>query len=685
MIIENALQALMVLMDLKRFGFVCLGVAIGLFVGVIPGVGGLVGLALVLPFTITMDSYTALAFLVGLSSVTVTSDTIPAVLFGVPGTVGSAATTLDGHPMARRGEAGRAFGAAFSASVLGGLFGALLLGVSIPVLRPFMLSIGSPELLAVCALGLTLVASLSGRNILKGLAAACIGMVLAQIGDEGQTGIARWSGESLYLIDGFPLVPVALAMFAVPELIDLAISRKSVSSDLTKSQRWQQLEGIKDTLRNWWLVIRCSWIGSFLGSIPGIGASIIDWIAYGYAARSLKGASDSFGTGDVRGVIASESSNNAKEGGALVPTLAFGVPGSASMALLLGAFLIHGIDPGPKMLTEKLDITYTMVWSVALANLIGAGLCFAFADQFAKIAMVRAGILVPIIMAVTFIGAYQGSRDLNDFYVLVAIGLVAWLMKRQGWPRPPVILGFVLGDLIEDYMFISYSSYRFDFLLFPGVIFLASILVLVLLRPIITAALGRGEPIRSPPKPRSTGAHAVGLLLWGLVSAALAYVLLSSWDWPFAARLLPQVVAVIGLIVIGLRVIKWLIDIQPAPARAESATTAGEPRDHMQEEDSLAFLSNPELIRRSLIQLFWLLLLLALVQTVGMLIATAIYVPAFMIIEGRIPVLKALTISACVVVGMYALFDVLLNMPWPDALLGDLFPEWRNYMGLRLF
>ena len=688
-ILENALEALLVVMDPIRFSFIILGVLIGLIIGVIPGIGGLVGLALALPFTVTMDHYTALGFLIGLSAVTATSDTIPAILFGVPGTVGSAATVLDGHPMARRGEAGRAMGAAFSASVLGGLFGALLLGVSIPVLRPFMLAVGTPELLAVCALGLTLVAALSGRAIHKGLAAACIGVLLAQVGDEPQTGELRWSGDSLYLLEGFPLVPIALAMFAIPELIDLAISRMAVSSDRSAGHRLQQLEGIRDTLRNWWLVLKCSWIGALLGSIPGIGASIIDWIAYGYAARTEKGAQQTFGTGDVRGVIASESSNNAKEGGALVPTLAFGVPGSASMALLLGAFLMHGITPGPKLLTEQLDITYTLVWSIALANIIGAGLCFAFADQFAKIALVRAGILVPMVLAITYIGAYQGSRDLNDLVVLVGFGLVAWVMKRQGWPRPPLILGFVLGDLIEGYMFISYNRYGFGWLMHPGVAIIGAILILVLLRPLLSQLWNRGVKMRATARrqdDRTPGGQMVNLLLWMLFTAILAYAFISSQAWPFAARLMPQVVSGIGLAVVAAAVVKELLNRRRVAAPvAEPPAGADESKNYaVKEPDPLDGLNNEELLKRSAMQVGWLVFLTILIYLIGILPATLIFVPAYMVIEGGMAPRRAVIVSVIYVAAMFALFDRLLHMPWPNALIGDVWPALRDIMGLRL-
>jgi TctA family transporter len=504
-----AIKAALIISDPVRLGFLAFGVFLGLILGVIPGLGGLVGLSLLLPFTFNMDPFSALALMMGLASVTVTSDTIPAVLFGVPGTVGSAATILDGNPMAKKGEASRAFGAAFTASVIGGLIGAAILAVSVPILRPVMLFIGTPELLAICILGLSLVATLSGGAPLKGLAAGCIGLMVATIGEEAQTGEVRWAGDMLYLVEGLPIVPLALGLFAIPELASMAIDRSSIASksdgNFKAEKKWGQLEGVKDVFKNWFLVVRCSAIGSTLGAVPGIGASVIDWIAYGHASRTEKGASETFGKGDVRGVIASESSNNAKEGGALIPTVAFGVPGSASMTLLLGAFLIHGITPGPKMLTSQLDITYTLVWSVALANILGAGICFVFANQLARIALIRSGILVPVVLAVTFIGAFQGSRDWGDIYALLIFGAIGWIMKQKGWPRPPLVLGFVLGGLVENYMFISVNRYGADWLLRPVVMIILAITIFGLLRPYISSYLANRKNAKVTPSGISFG------------------------------------------------------------------------------------------------------------------------------------------------------------------------------------
>ena len=378
---------------------------------------------MLLPFTYDLDPHAAFALLLGLGATTTTADPISAILFGVPGHAASAATTLDGYPLTRQGQAGRALGASYMSALMGGLFGAALMGVSLPILRPLMLYIGSPELLAFAVFGLSMVAVLSGNAPLRGLAAGCFGVMLSMVGEEAQTGTQRWTLDSLFLADGLPLVPLVLGIFALPELCDLAIARTAVVTDGGKiDAKTGMLLGVKDCFTHWFLILRCSWIGSFMGAIPGIAVSIIDWISYAHALRTEKGAPLTFGKGDIRGVIAAESATNAREGGALVPMVAFGVPTSAGMAVLLGAFLIHGLVPGPDMLGKNLDVTYSMVWSIAIANILGSGLCFLFSGQFAKLATLRYTLIMPVVLSLVFIGAFEGGRQWGDLYALLCFG-----------------------------------------------------------------------------------------------------------------------------------------------------------------------------------------------------------------------------------------------------------------------
>ncbi|MCH8198298.1 MAG: tripartite tricarboxylate transporter permease, partial [Proteobacteria bacterium] len=374
------------------------------------------------------------------------------------------------------------------------------------------------------------------------------GLLVAMIGSDPQTGTLRWTLDSLYLWDGLPLVPVTIGLFALPELADMAIARRSIAGDAKIDSRKGQWQGVRDTFTHWWLVIRCAWIGSFLGMIPGIGASVIDWIAYGHAARTEKGAAETFGKGDIRGVIASESSNNAKEGGALVPTIAFGVPGSASMAILLGAFLIQGLQPGPDMLTKNLDVTYTMVWSVALANILGAGLCFAFSDQFAKVALIRYAVIMPLILTVVFVGAFQGTRQWGDIYALLIFGVIGWSMKRLGWPRPPLILGFVLGDIVERYLFISVGRYGIDWMLRPVVAFMFALALWGLFRPFVREVRrsgGFGGMIAglTTPQFNVTTAFYVGFIF------LLMVMMMQASEWNLDAKIVPMIVGVFTLFV----------------------------------------------------------------------------------------------------------------------------------------
>ena len=673
-----ALDALALMLEPARLGLLAFGVVVGLALGVIPGLGGLIGLSLLLPFTYSMDPYAALAMLIGLTAVTTTSDTIPAVLFGVPGTVGSAATVLDGHPMAKRGEASRALGAAFTASLLGGLFGALLLGLSMPLLRPVMLAIATPELLGFCIFGLSLVAALSGGDPAKGAASACLGLLLAMVGEDSQAGEMRWTFGSIYLWDGLQLVPLALGLFALPELADLAIKRTAIAETpeaAARAARVTQLDGVRDVIRRPFLMLRCSAIGSLLGAVPGLGSAVIDWIAYGHAARTERGAAASFGHGDVRGVIASESSNNAKEGGALVPTIAFGVPGSASMALLLGAFTVHGIVPGPEMLASRLDVTYSLVWSVALANILGAGLCFLGARQLARLAQVRAGLLVPSVLAVAYVGAFQSARAWEDLYLLLAAGALGFAMKRLGWPRPPVILGFVLGALVERYAFISVARYgEWGWMMRPVVMVTLLLAAWGLLAPLLGIAFGAhraGRRVVLSWRGRERPAEVVfAALLLALFVAAYR----GGQDWSRFAAMAPQAVAVLGGLASAAVLASTLF------LRSEGVRTVA-PADL----SGQLGLPLPLALARGAAVGGWLLFLLAASAIVGMLPAIALFLVGWFRLTAREGWTTTLAASAAMVAGIYLVFHWVLVMPWPDALIGDLVPRLRSTRAFSLF
>ena len=671
---DMALSALDQIFDPSRMMFLVLGTLMGLVVGAIPGVGGLVGLTLLLPFTFTMDPYSAIAVMMGLLAVTTTSDTIPAVLFGVPGTVGSAATILDGYPMARNGQAGRALGAGFAASMIGGLIGAFLLAFSMPVLKPLVLAVGSPELLAICVFGLSLVAVLSGGAVLKGLGAACIGLLVATTGDDPQTSQLRWTFGTLYLYDGLPIVPLALGMFAIPELADLAISRKTISEDAKKENFSGQWDGIKDVFSNKFLVLRCALIGAGLGSIPGIGASVIDWIAYGHAARTEKGAAETFGSGDIRGVIASESSNNAKEGGALVPTIAFGVPGSASMALLLSAFLILDIPPGEEMLTSKLDLSYSLVWSVAIANVIGAGVCLAGANYLAKISMIRIGILVPIVLSVVFIGVYQASRVWGDFVAMFLFGLLGWLMKRFGWPRPPLVLGFVLGGLIENYMFISVERYEWDWLTRWPVIIIFGLTLYGVIGPVIRGFLGSDakkgvvlhSQFRSPEfSPSATFSFAI-ILLFGI----FFYM---AGDFEFGAQLVPRIVTGFGILFITADLFSQIF------FRTENIAGVDNKKVRIFDfAESFDHLSGREIVQRAFVFIGWALSVVGAGYAVGLLPAVLVFLLCYMRFHGKESWKLVLFISISVWLFYLLLFQLVLDVHWPHSLIGLQFPILRS-------
>ena len=469
MLFDAFISGLMQVLSWPAFGFLLIGAAVGFVVGILPGLGGLSTLALMLPFVWTIkEPISAFSFLLGMHAITGTTGDITSILFGIPGEGTAAATIIDGYPMTKKGEAGRALGAALMSSLVAGLEGAIILAISIPIMRPLVLFFASPELFMLAILGITFIVSLSGDSLLKGLLAAGIGLMLATIGVDPQTGALRYTLGTFYLWDGLSLIPVVIGLFAIPEIVDLAVRGTSIVEDKVEKLEGV-MEGVKDTFRHFWLTMRCGLIGVLIGALPGLGGGVSQWLAYGHAVQSSKDQSR-FGKGAVEGVLGPGAANNSKEGGNLIPTVAFGIPGSASMAILLGAFLLVGLQPGPEMLTKHLDITFAMVWILVIANIITAGVAFLFLNQLVKITFVRGGLLIPFLLMFIFLGSFTAHNSINDIVVTIIFGLLGYFMVLFEWPRPPFVLGLVLGRIAENNLWISSSAYGVSWLLHPAII-----------------------------------------------------------------------------------------------------------------------------------------------------------------------------------------------------------------------
>jgi TctA family transporter len=678
-VLHAAGSALFLILDPSRLVLLFAGVCMGLAIGILPGIGGVAGTALLLPFTYNLDPAAAMALLLGLGAATTTADPISAIVLGAPGHSASAATTLDGFPMTKRGEGGRALGAAYMSAMMGGLFGAALMALVLPVIRPLILFIGSPELLALAVFGISMVAVLSGNAPLRGLTAACFGMMLAMIGSDPQTGTLRWTMNALYLWDGLPLVPLTLGVFALPELCDLLISRTAVvQSEKLVSNRDGLWRGAQDCFKNWFLVLRCSWLGSTMGAIPGIGAAVIDWLSYGHALRTEKGAQETFGTGDVRGVIAAESATNSREGGALIPTVVFGVPASSGMAILLGAFLMHGLVPGPEMLTKNLDITYAMVWSIAIANLLGSGLCFAFSGQLAKLSTLRYTLILPVVLCLVYIGAFEGKRQWGDLYSLLFFGVLGWLFKHLKWPRPPLVLGFILGSTLERYLFISIERYGAHWMLRPIVVVAFAGAAWSLLRPFLQDVKRHGGIVGLVSdfgRPKLSASALFPLFLLGLFGVMMSQAL----SWELDAKLIPLIVGGGAMLFCSLSLINDVFKRKPVDVPA-SQKASGPTKIHMDIASNIGHLPSLTIMWRGMVFFGWMIGFLCSMALIGVIPTVPLFVLTFMWVEGREKWRVSVPLACVMTVLIYVLFDQLLAVQWPSTVLGQLVPNLKGYI-----
>jgi putative tricarboxylic transport membrane protein len=477
-------------------GIMMLGVPVGLLLGAIPGLGGNLGLALLIPFTFGMDPYAGFALLLGMHSVVQTGGPIPSILFNAPGTGPCAATCLDGYPLAQKGQAGRAIGAALVASAVGGVVGALGMALLVPVMREVVLAFSPAEFFMLAVLGITFISLVSGESMLKGLIVGALGLMLSFVGSDTQTGVMRYTFGQLALFDGVSIVPVVVGLFAGSEAIALMVKRGTIVEGSGVTVGNDVMVGVKDVFRYWWLTLRCSIIGYIIGVIPGLGGEVSSWVSYGHAAQSSKDPK-SFGHGNIEGVIAPESANNSKEGGALIPTVAFGVPGSSGMAILLGAFLILGLQPGPAMLKEHLDVVWAMVWILVIANIIGALAFLVLTPYFSKLTQLRTSMIVPFILVFIMVGSYLTEGRFENFVITLVMSLVGYGMKKFDYPRAPLILGLVLGEIAETNLHISLRLWGPAFLTRPITMVLLAITLASVFYPVWQAWSKRRQLVRA--------------------------------------------------------------------------------------------------------------------------------------------------------------------------------------------
>lgn len=452
---EGLIDGLLLLAHTKTLIMLALGVMLGLAFGAIPGLGGTTAIALVMPLTFSMSPADAMALAGGIMGAVSFGGSITAVLLNTPGTAPNAATCFDGYPMAQQGRAGAAIGAAGASSSLGGVIGILILVAVIPVAKEIVLAFGPPEFFMLALLGLAAIAASTGGMFLRGLISGVFGLIFGFVGYDAVSGGERYTLDVQYLWDGIPLVPSLIGLFAIAEMINLSITGGTVVKTEEFGRKisgtW---DGVVASFREWPTILRGSAIGAFIGAVPGVGGTVAGFLAYTAAQQASK-EPESFGKGNIVGVIAPEASNNAKDGGSLIPTLAFGIPGGAEMAVFLGLLVMHGLEPGPMLLLEHEDKMFSLIWSLTISCIIATVFGLMFARTLSLITLVNVHILVPTVTAVSMVGAYALHNSYEDVIVTIAFGILGYFMIKYRYPRVTMVIALVLGELAERQFHLS--------------------------------------------------------------------------------------------------------------------------------------------------------------------------------------------------------------------------------------
>ncbi len=481
-ILDAAWQAWLVVFSWPYILYPVIGTVLAMVFAILPGLSGAALMALAIPITVHWDPVAVMllfgAFLGGATFM----GSVTAVLFGIPGRPSNAASLIDGHPLAQAGEAKTALGCSAMASALGSTFGILVLLLAIPVVQSVLLLFGPAELLMLVIWGLTTIAALSRGVVLKGLSVAGLGLLLSFVGNDPRTAEPRLTFGLTYLEDGLGLVPVFLGLYALAELFHLVRSPRPAISRVGTALGGSVRRGVGCVFRFPGLFLRSATIGTVIGMIPGVGGTVASFIAYGHASQSVKDSSR-FGKGDIRGLMAPEAANDAKDGGALIPTLAFGLPGGTGTAMLLAVLTLHGLEPGQDILHSKLNLVFVLIWSLFISNWLTSALGLASLSPLSRLTTMRTEILVPGLIIVATFGVYMYRGELTDVLMAYVFGAIGYAMKVTDWPRIPLMIALVLGPLFERNLLLVLRLEevgRMDFFSRPLVITLLVAIVFVL-------------------------------------------------------------------------------------------------------------------------------------------------------------------------------------------------------------
>ena len=458
---DNLLIGFLNVIALKNLFAIAIGTALGLFVGAMPGLSSTMALAILLPLTFGMAPATGLSMLASLYLGAMYGGSISAILIRTPGTPAAAATILDGYPLAQQGFAGKALGVSLTASFVGGLISSIALLTVAPVLGKLAIEFGPVELFAVAVLGITIIGSLSQGSSIRGLLAGALGLLLAMIGMDPITGTPRFTFGMIELYSGVSFIVALIGLFSIPQAIRLVEKDQGVTNAINSFTdrmlpTYKEFKSIRITM------IRSGIIGIITGCIPGTGGDTACWFGYNEAKRFSKHP-EKFGTGAIEGIAASEAANNAVVGGALIPTITLGIPGSSSAAILMGGLMVHGIMPGPSLMTEYAEVTYTLICAVLIANFFMFAEGLIFTRACVNVTKVPNKVLAPIIIILCVIGSFAINNSIFDVILMFGFGILGYFMDKIKMPTAPMIVGLILGQMLNvslhQSLLISFGSW----------------------------------------------------------------------------------------------------------------------------------------------------------------------------------------------------------------------------------